>query len=122
MADTEHVTRPRLGLFLCVLAESHYEDPPCAEAFRARVPETERRRVSDPKKIPEHRGTDGDWYTVGTNHRVVDGRICRDVGTRDDWVVDLPDIQALLAFVDKYRWCGISRDNNGFYTIEIREN
>lgn len=80
------------------------------------IVDTDARNCDDPKKIPANRGTNGDWYEDGTNHRVEGGKIRRDLGTKEVWGVELTDLQA---FVDKYGECIVGRENSGFYTIEI---
>jgi len=110
--------RPRSGLYLC-RRTSTYDEKPCDEAFLVTLTNTDTRNCDDPKKIPAHKGTDGDWYTKGANHRVDGGMIRRDMGTRDAWAVELADIGM---FVDKYGQCVVGRDVNGFCTIEIYDD
>lgn len=58
------------------------------------------RTVNDPKKLPV--GLDRNlWYERGTNHRVEDGHIKRDFSTKE-WFIDLPDLDALIGFTEKY--------------------
>lgn len=118
-SDVERVVRPRTGLYLCSRTNSYSEDKPCDEAFQITVITTDTRNCDDPKKIPANKGTDGDWYTRGTNHRVENGNIKRDLGTHKVWAVELTDI---LSFVDKYGDCVISRNGNGFGEIEIYDD
>lgn len=113
-SDIDRVVKSRPGLYLCCRIESH--DKPCEEAFQITVIDTDARGCDDPKKIPAYNGTDGDWYTHGKNHRVEDGYIKRDLGTRKAWAVEVTDI---FSFVDKYGPCLISRDDNGFIELEI---
>jgi hypothetical protein len=94
-------------------------DKPCDEAFRVQLVNTDTRNCDDPKKIPVNRGTDGDWYTRGTNHRVEGGMIRRDMGTKEVWAVELQDV---MAFVDKYGTFVLGRDHDGFGTIEIYDD
>lgn len=118
VAPVEPTVRPRLGLYLCSRT-SAYGEKPCDEAFQVVLTNTDTRSVDDPKKIPAHRGTDGDWYTRGTNHRVEGGMIRRDMGVKKEWAVELEDIGA---FVDKYGQCVVGRDIDGFCTIEIYDD
>ena len=111
--------KPRKGLYLCSRTSGYTNVPPCDEAFLSTVIMTHTRSCDDPKKIPAHRGTDGDWYTKGTNHRVEGGMIKRDLGTREAWAVECSD---LMAFVDKHGRCVISRDIDGFCEIEIYDD
>ena len=75
---------------------------PCPEATEEDYIRIEERTVDDPKKIPAHNGTDGDWYRKGKNHRVENGCIRRDFGGNKRWVVELKSIQALIEFAQKY--------------------
>lgn len=113
--QVEPTVRPRAGLYLCTRT-SACGMKPCDEAFRVLIVNTDTRDVDDPKKIPANRGTDGDWYKKGTNHRVEGGKIRRDLGTKEEWAVELRDLQA---FVDKHGECVVGRDIDGFCTIEI---
>jgi hypothetical protein len=56
---------------------------------------------------------------MGTNHRVVDGKICRDMGWGREWFVQLDDV---MTFVDTHGRCVIDRDCRGFATIEIYDD
>jgi len=80
---------------------------------------TDTRICDDPKKIPANRGTDGDWYTSGTNHRIEGGMIRRDMGTKVEWAVELQDVQA---FVDRHGDCVVGRNVDGYCTIEIYDD
>ncbi len=110
--------RTRQGLYLASRT-SAYGEKPCDEAFKIVRVNTDTRNCDDPKKIPAHGGTDGDWFLRGTNHRVENGKIKRDLGTQEKWAVEVPDIQA---FVDKYGDCVVGRDADGFCTVEIYDD
>lgn len=109
---------PQPGLFVVSRTSSSLSKP-CDEAFEAETMQVDRRNVDDPKKIPANRGTDGDWYSIGTNHRIVDGNICRDIGYMVGWFAKIDDP---LTFADKYGPCIIGRDHRGFATIEIYDD
>lgn len=119
--EVEPTVKPRSGLYLCIRT-SAYGEKPCDEAFRVLLTVTDTRNCDDPKKIPAHRGTDGDWYTKGTNHRVESGMIRRDMGTEERWAVELADIAAFTAFLDKYGKCVVGRNTDGFSIIEIYDD
>lgn len=93
--------------------------PPCVGAFKKSVTRVDRRDVDDPKKIPANKGTDGDWFTRGTNHRIVDGNICRDMGEYDEWFVDVADI---LLFVKEHGSCILSLGEKDVPEIEIYDD
>jgi len=92
---------------------------PCDEAFLQKVPVVDVRVFDDPKKIPAHKGTDGDWYTRGRNHRIVDGYICRDLEPMDSWCVYIDDI---MDFVRQHGECVISITSGGLNKIEIYDD
>lgn len=93
--------------------------PPCTGAVKLPLIRVDRRSVDDPKKIPANRGTNGDWFTRGTNHRIEDGNICRDIGTYNEWFVDIEDV---LLFVKKYGSCVLSVGEKDVPTIEIYDD
>ena len=109
------IARPFSGLFIVKYIEGH----PCSDAFPVNLMQVDCRNVDDPKKIPANDGTDGDWYKEGSNHRVKDGKIYRDLGWAEEWVVLLDD---MMDFVDKYGRCLVDRDHRGFATIRIMQN
>ena len=74
------------------------DHPPVEGAFKTQRVRVDRRTVSSPDQLryePE-RST---WYQVGTNHRVENGRIQRDMEMREVWAVDIPTLEALLTFI-----------------------
>ena len=114
------VTKPRSGLYLVRRTSNWGEDiKPCDEAFKILFKKIDVRNTDDPKKIPAFRGTNGNWYELGTNHRVENGMIMRDMGTKTAWAIEISDIQG---FVDKYGDCVVGRNVEGFCTIEIYDD
>lgn len=107
------VTKPRDGLYL-VSRTSQYmgEEPPCEEAFRVTVVNVDTRYVEDPANL----NNPNDWYKRGTNHRVEDGNIKRDLGLRAEWAVEVAN---LFEFVKKYGQCVVDIDESGFAKLEI---
>lgn len=93
-----------------------FGEPPCDGAYQIRVTRVDRRLTDDPKNVPSGRGTDEWWYGRGTNHRVEDGCICRDLGVETVWVVDAPD---LVEFVRDFGQIILYINNNGMPVIEI---
>jgi hypothetical protein len=118
MTDDKPVM-PRVGLYLCDRTSYFFGEKPCVEAFRVPMMHVDTRDCDDPKMIPENRGTDGDWYSRGANHRVENGKIRRDMGIRQVWAVEIDDVQA---FVDKYGKCVVERNAEGYCTIEIYDD
>lgn len=138
MSDVRQIVKPRPDLYICKRTSSPQRpkdvpfseeylswwrpEKPCEEAFAVFVIATDVRDCDDPKKIPINQGTNGDWYEKGTNHRVEGGVIKRDIGVRAAYAVELQDLQALQAFVDKYGSCVIDRDAAGYLEIEIYDD
>jgi hypothetical protein len=57
----------------------------------------DRRTTDCPSKVPAYKGETDWWHRTGTNHRVVDGQICRDM--EDEFhVMDIKTIDELLDF------------------------
>ena len=98
---------------------STYLSKPHPDAFEKPVIVVDRRCVDDPKKIPFNDGTDGDWYIKGTNHRIENGSICRDMGFENDWFIEISDI---MQFVRDNGRCVVDIDDDGFNTIEIYDS
>jgi hypothetical protein len=115
----ECVVRPEQNLYLISRTSAYSEDKPCPDAFKILVINTDTRSCDDPKKIPANKGTDGDWYTRGTNHRIEGGKIKRDLGYATEWAVNVID---LPAFIEEYGTCVISKNNDGFCAIEIYDD
>lgn len=115
------ITLPTEGLFIVTRTSEGFisldDDPrssaPCPEAFKATVRVVDRRSVDHPSKLTMGEKT---WYERGTNHRIENGHIYRDLGIESVWVVAVSDI---VAFVDKHGDVIVSRNNNGFATLEI---
>lgn len=112
------IITPFAGVYL-ITRTSACGGQPHADAVPVKVIHIDSRDCDDPKKIPANRGKDGDWYLKGTNHRVENGYIKRDIGLRDAWAIDVSDI---MMFVDANGSCMLNRDENGFATIEIYDD
>lgn len=113
----ERLYEPRRGLFrVRRTSDWNGKGPPCDGAKLYRIIDVDVRTVDDPKKIPAHRGTDGDWYQRGENHRVVNGCIARDVGWQQAWFVEIPDV---MEFARKHGRCIVEVDRDGHDCIEI---
>ena len=119
-APVERLVTPRRGLFR-VRKTSCWESgvPPCngARLFETQI--IDRRYCADPKKIPAHCGTNGDWWELGENHRIENGCICRDMGWQQEWFVELADV---MWFVRQHGPCVVSIDSDGHESIEIYDD
>lgn len=112
---------PRRGLFRVKRSSirSIEKTCPCDEAVQYMTLIVDRRDVDDPKKLRCNKGTDGDWWIRGTNHRIENGCICRDFGWEAGWFVEISDV---MDFVRKHGDCVVSIDNDGYETIEIYDD
>lgn len=119
MSEIKRLTAPCAGTYLVHRTSIYGDAQPCDEAYQVEVMTVEVRSVDDPKKIPAHKGTDGGWYDKGSNHRITDGKICRDLGWHREWAVDVNDI---LEFADRHGDCVVSRRRDGFGVIEIYDD
>lgn len=93
---------------------SVYNEKPCEGAYKVLVTIVDRRTVDCPSKLKY----ESNWYERGTNHRVENGKICRDLGKEEEWEVEIPD---LLEFVKKHERC-ILRIEEGRPSIEIYDD
>lgn len=83
---------------------SLYDDsqPPCPEAVEQEYTPVDVRTVDGPAKVRVYGGKRDWWYAEGTNHRVVNGRIVRDLPPRKGWFVELESLDALIAFYHRH--------------------
>lgn len=95
-----------------------YEEPPCEGAYKAEYTYIDVRTTDDPANLKYE---PQDWYKKGSNHRVKNGFITRDIDDgRTAWFVDL-EWSHLADLIDKLgrvviqRW----RPNPAFFEIEI---
>lgn len=109
---------PKPGLYLVRRTSYAASRQPCAGASLVSVVKTDCRDVGDPADIQDTEVASR-WYRRGTGHRVVGGMIVRDVGRELRWLAAVADI---MAFVDTYGGCIVSRDANGFACIEIYDS
>jgi len=109
-------------VFLCTRSSSWNESQPCEEAFQIEVMEVDSRTTDDPKKVRAYNGTDSWWYNTGTNHRVENGKICRDLGLRKVWAVEIRTLEDFRAFVSKHGQCIVAANEGDAWTIEIYDD
>jgi hypothetical protein len=78
---------------------SNYDESikPCEEAERLPFTRVDRRTVDNPSKNRYLT----DWYNSGTNHRVENGMITRDIPD-ERWYVTLNSLEDLQAFIAKH--------------------
>ena len=116
------ITKPSKNIFLVSKTSMGCsDDKPCEDAFLINIIDVDTRTVDDPKKIPcYYNNRDHMWYEEGTNHRIENGYIKRDMGITQEWAIKADDI---LELIDKYDVSIIlSKRADGFYTIEIYDD
>jgi len=78
----------------------HENNKPCEGAYYDSYIHIDERTVDDPAKIGPTIGRSEWWYSRGTNHRIEDGHIKRDVEDKR-WFVDIDSLEDLLDFVSR---------------------
>lgn len=69
------------------------DNPPCEGAYVHPFVYTDVRTFATPEEFDAKLAArEGPWLSKGTNHRIVDGMIARDTGTREHWCVDVDDV------------------------------
>lgn len=113
------VVLPLHGMVKVHRTSSYDESPPCEGAIPYEIKTVDRRPYDDPKKIPANKGTDGDWYERGENHRIENGQICRDIGWHQEWFVEIKDV---FEFVKAHGDCVVSMGEYDQPSIEIYDD
>ena len=114
------VVTPRRDLFLCSRTSAHDLDvKPFDGCVKRLVVRVDRRNTNDPAKVPAYLGRSEWWHESGTNHRIENGKICRDIGVMERWVIYSPNI---IALVEEHGEVIVGKDQDGFYTIEIYDD
>lgn len=89
---------------------------PCDGAYLGKCRWTDVRTVSEPGAL--RCMSAAEWYADGENHRVIDGRICRDF-YEEAWLIDLDDA-GLLHFIRDNGECSVEFDKlSGTWRLEI---
>lgn len=79
------------------------EGKPCEGAIPCEVTIVERRTFKTPEEFDEKMSCfEGKWLEKGTNHRIIDGYIARDIGKKDCWAVEINSLEDLMALQRKY--------------------
>ena len=81
---------------------STYDEQPCPESVKRTRTKVDTRFADDPSKVKSYGGTTDWWYSNGTNHRIVNGYITRDLGTEEYWSIEFNSLEELIAFTNKY--------------------
>ncbi len=111
--------KPEDDVFLVTRTSLRENEKPCDQAEQVEVMGVDRRSCADPAEVPLYRGQRDWWFEKGTNHRVENGMIARDMGWHKVWAIDGMTVQEI---VDRYGCCIIERDFNGFLTVRIYDD
>lgn len=102
-----------------VTRTSASNEKPCDGAEERIAVWVDRRDVADPREIPAFRDQDVSWwYGVGTNHRVENGKIVRNLDTETMWTVEVEDVAALMRFIDTYGKVVVSPASDSHYECD----
>lgn len=76
---------------------------PCEEATPYEVIRVDVRTFKTPEEFDKKLAyREGKWLEKGTNHRVINGCIARDVGTERCWAIEVNSLEDLIALYHKY--------------------
>lgn len=77
---------------------------PCEEATRDSIIRVETRTLRSPEEFNAKCSKyEGEWFSVGTNHRInKNGWITRDREMIDVWSIEINSIDELIKFYEKY--------------------
>ncbi len=92
---------------------------PCEGAEKFLVLHIDRRSSGDPKKIPCFAEDANGWWDFGTNHRIENGGIVRDLDWKPAWFIKTPD---LWKFVQEQGDCVVGFADEGYRWITIFNN
>jgi hypothetical protein len=87
------LAKPNKNTYVCKRA-SGCEEKPCDEAFKIVVMYVDQRTWDDPSKITDA-STKEDWFARGSNHRIVNGCITRDLYPEEVWAVKIKTLKSL---------------------------
>jgi hypothetical protein len=77
------------------------------------------RKTDCPSKVPAYNGKTDWWYKSGVNHRIVDGKICKDF-EEEFYVIDINTIDDLLDLQKKARTSiGVEHESNYTFNGKI---
>lgn len=100
-----------------VIRTSDWYGKPCDEAFEGTVTNVDIRSVDDPSKL-NHISRE-EWYSKGSNHRLINGNIARDMGLRTVWMIEINTLEELNDFYSKYGTLVIGKSCIDYYSLEI---
>lgn len=91
---------------------------PHPNAIKIKIVNVDVRYTDAPEKVPYYEGASDWWYNEGTNHRLINGLIARDVGTVDRWAVRLNSLDELMSLVEYFgRLISLRKNSAGWNEI-----
>lgn len=91
-------------LFQVTRTSSWYEDKPYDKCMQIKIAKVDKRTFRTPEEHDERCAKhSGKWFDRGTNHRVEDGFIVRDLGLTDVWAIEINSLEELLAFKEEVK-------------------
>lgn len=79
------------------------DSKPCKEAKPCKIKYVDQRTCKTPEEFDARLARfEGKWLENGTNHRIINGHIARDIGTKDCWAIELNSLEDLMALYHKY--------------------
>lgn len=73
---------------------------PCIEAKKEKCMRVDERTVDSPDKLNVENDREN-WFKKGTNHRIENGHIKRDIED-EDWFIEVNTLKDLIKFQEKY--------------------
>lgn len=110
--------------FVISRASDHKEEnSPCEGAYEQEIPKIDIRSISKPEEF-NIKSMRESWYKEGTNHRLINGKIARDMGTKKVWCIDFESMDDLIKFTYEFGdvIIGCSDYDNGMPNIQIYDD
>jgi hypothetical protein len=102
-----------------------YNKKPYDKCIPIELTQVDRRTFRTPEEHDERCGQHGKWLDVGSNHRIENGRIVRDLDPVNVWGVEINSLEELMAFkkeVDEELVISISHIDQKTLSIEIYDD
>jgi len=84
----------------CISSDEYKDARPCDGVVKGEYIYTDVRYTDTPEHVPYHMGKSDWWYEQGTNHRLINGNIARDLKV-NGWILEVSSLEELIAFKQK---------------------
>jgi hypothetical protein len=109
--------------FVVTRTSAGWEGVPCEGLTSEQRPYVDHRTVADPRDLKFPLNAEQDWYARGSNHRVINGTIARDMDMRKVWTKEFNSLEELLEFVKTVGGVVVVElDGEGNASIEIYDD